>query len=170
MEEVRRLITVELFTDTFRYVGDIVIIGLGHNKRLTDYLNSSQPFIPILNPKLYTITGDLVREEEIVIINKNAIKFVFPLEETQEKAQEKAKKYIDSQKYFKDFGDPLAPQQPPGTRKIRTSPSQLSSSTSPQLSSSVSPPAPPRPQKLQGPPPNLSETNPFMKKPEEEKS
>lgn len=155
MEDVRRLITVELFTDTFRYVGDIVIIGVGHNKRLTDYLNASQPFIPILNPKLYTISGDLVREEEIVIINKNAIKFVFPLEETQEKAQEKAKKYIDSQKYFKEFGNPLEVQQP-GTRKIRAS------------SLPTNPLPPTRTQKLQGPPPNLSETNPFLKKPEEE--
>lgn len=155
MEDVRRLITVELFTDTFRYVGDVVIIGLGHNKRLTDYLNSSQPFIPILNPKLYTINGDLVREEEIVIINKNAIKFVFPLEETQERTQEKAKKYIDSQKYFKEFGNPLESQQSPGTRRIRAT--SLSTTPSPTTKN----------QKPQGPPPNLSETNPFLKKPED---
>lgn len=154
MDDVRRLITVELFTDTFRYVGDIVIIGVGHNKRLTDYLNSSQPFIPLLNSKLFTITGEMIREEEIVIINKNAIKFVFPLEEVQEKNQEKSKKYIDSEKYFKEFGGGTS-NDVSGTRRIR-------------MPSSVTNPSPTRTQKLTLPQ-NLSETNPFLKKPEEEK-
>lgn len=114
MEDIRRLITVELFTDSFRYIGDIVIIGMGHNKRLTDYLNSSQPFIPILSPKLYTITGDLIREEDIIILNKSAIKFVIPLEEAEEKIEERTKKYIDSEKYFKEYvGTPEQTPPPP---------------------------------------------------------
>ena len=141
MDEIRRLITVELFTDTFRYIGDIVIIGVGHNKRLTDYLNSSQPFIPILSPKLYTVTGDLIREEDIVIVNKSAIKFVIPLEEAEEKMEERAKKYIDSEKYFKEYmGSPTNTSPPPANSS--TTPSRrlrLSSSKDAKDPSSMTP-------------------------------
>lgn len=77
MPEAQRVL---LFTGDFQIEGLITLPEVGYRRRMSDHFNKEDRFIAVTQVKLTKIaTGD-VRETEYLLVNKDAITLVAPVE------------------------------------------------------------------------------------------
>ena len=62
-------------TDRTEIQGELIIEGKNFDERVSDYLNDSRSFLPMLNVEIY-VTGKLVAKHEFFCINKQFIAYV----------------------------------------------------------------------------------------------
>jgi len=77
MPEAQRVL---LFTGDYQIEGIITIPEVGYRRRMSDHFNKEERFLAVTKCKLTKIaTGD-VRETEYLLVNKDAITLVAPIE------------------------------------------------------------------------------------------
>ena len=62
-------------TDQTEIQGQLIIEGKNFDERVSDYLNDSRSFLPMLNVEIY-VTGKLVAKHDFFCINKQFIAYV----------------------------------------------------------------------------------------------
>ena len=71
---------VLLFTGDYQVEGTITIPDVGYRRRMSDHFNKEERFISLTKVKLTKIaTGD-IRETDFLLVNKDAITLVAPME------------------------------------------------------------------------------------------
>ncbi len=77
---------VEIYTPQFRLTGIIVLGGAGYDFRLSDFLNTkAQRFFPLLDAEMFSLSGGKLQQQEVVMVNKEAVRMLIPLEEPDRK-------------------------------------------------------------------------------------
>lgn len=86
----RRFIRVAIEGDYF-YLKGKVFVTTGYKGRVSDIANNERRFLPVIVDEIKLIDREIVdhlpissllQENKVLIINKNAIHFIIPLEET----------------------------------------------------------------------------------------
>jgi len=68
--------TIKIYaTDQTEIQGELIIEGKNFDERVSDCLNDSRSFLPMLNVEIY-VTGKLVAKHEFFCINKQFIAYV----------------------------------------------------------------------------------------------
>ncbi|MUL38496.1 hypothetical protein [Gloeocapsopsis dulcis] len=62
-------------TDQTEIQGELIVEDKNFDGRVSDYLNDSRSFLPVLNAEIY-VTGKLVAKHEFLCINKQFIAYV----------------------------------------------------------------------------------------------